>query len=156
MTKYLKPSGKIVSEEASAMDGVYSCPKSEALTKLTNVVNQCFKKNGSKYEFSFEIVNYLRLCKFIIIYQNVVQPILKEQKHRQLHIMGLNDISEKIISLNIATGGEIETLKKDLKKDLDDPDRWVGSYRFFQVVACKGNSPAQADNSFLPFSKKTE
>lgn len=136
LASLLKQNGILVCEDPPAMEGVFAYPPSKALDKMTGLVIKVFKDNNVDYTVAYKLIDYFKKYGLEITVQQVYQPLLLTAEQRQLHQMGLEDISDTLIDSKLITKKALDNLKKALDLELAKCNT-ISLYRNFQVAGYK-------------------
>jgi len=128
----LKTSGRIV-----VNDMLNSCsfcyPNSSAFDQRRKIMEQFCIKNGRNPNFSLTLPSMLKKIKLKITNESVFQPLLITPINRKLLTLFFYEVKDKLISLNILTKEEWETLVNDLEKIQEDKNYFVTLSSMHQI-----------------------
>ncbi len=131
----LQPNGVVVFEENPAMEQVFSYPQLPALEEFIQLTEKTFSAIEANYKIAYTMSHLLRRKGLQIEIEQIFQPLLAGEE-RQLHLMGLRDISAKMVEQQLINKTQLAQLTNDLTQQLPQADV-VTLYKLFQVVARK-------------------
>lgn len=132
----LKKNGKLIIDEMLNSNN-FCHPAASAFTKRREVIEQFFLKNNLNPNFGLGIKLLLKKIGLHSIQESLFQPMLITAKERQLLLLIVHEIKEKLIALKILTLAEWKKLVIDLEAIQYNKNYFIALSSLYQMSVGK-------------------
>lgn len=132
----LKKTGKLIIDEMLNSNN-FCYPAVPAFAKRRHTIEQFFLKNGLNPNFGLSIKPLLKKLGLHSLQESLFQPALITAKERQLLLLVIYEIKDKLIALKILTSAEWKKLVADLEAIQHDKNYFIALSSLYQISVGK-------------------